>query len=97
MKKTRYSLCNNRHVPSLATFVQILTDPCALQGVTVSLEDMHVIPNPLLDKSSKECRGKAENKGHEPKRIHADIRCRWVESRERGRRSGRDGDLWDYR
>jgi len=96
MKETRYGLRNNRHVPSLRTFMQILPNPSTLQGVAISLECVHVVANPLLYKSREKCCGKAENEGHEPKRIDADIRCGWVESRERGRWSRRDCDLWDY-
>jgi hypothetical protein len=55
---------------------------------------MHVIANPLLDKYREECGGKAECEGHKPKRIYADIRCGWVERRERRRRCRRDGNLW---
>ena len=76
--------------------MQILPNPGTLQRVAVSLEYVHVVANPLLYESREECGGEAENEGHEPKCIHADIRCGWVESRERRRGSGRDCDLWYY-
>src|SRR5579863_8107421 len=95
MKETRYCLGKNGHVPSLRTLIQVLSNPGTLQRVTVSLEDMHIISDPLLDKNSKECRRKTECEGHEPKRIHAEIRRGWIESRERGRRGSRNGELWD--
>ena len=82
MKETRHCLCDDGHVPSLAAFVQVLPNPSTLQRVAISLEDMHVISNPLLDKGCEECCGKAEDEGHEPKGIHTDIGCRWVESGE---------------
>jgi len=57
---------------------------------------VHIITDPLLDEGREECGRKTENEGHKPKRIHTDIGCGWIESRERGRRGGRDGELWGY-
>jgi len=94
VKETRYCLGHNRHVPSLATFIQVLSNSGALQRVVVSLKDVHIIPNPLLDEGRKECGRKTENEGHEPKHVHANIGCGWIESRESGWRSQRDGELW---
>jgi hypothetical protein len=51
--------------------------------------------NPLLDKDSKECCGETEDEGHEPENVYADVGCRWVEIRERGWWSRRDGNLWN--
>ena len=62
--------------------------------VAVSLENVHIIPNPLLDKYREKCRSKAEREGHEPKRIYTDIRCRWGEGWERRGWGRRDGNLW---
>ena len=73
MKETGYSLREDRHVQTLGAFVQVLPDPSTLQRVTVSLEDMHVVSDPLLYECCEECRGKAEYKCHEPKGIHTDI------------------------
>ena len=95
MKESRYCLSNHGHAPSLQTFIQILSYPGALQRVTVSLEDMHIISDPLLDEDREKCRRKTERQGHEPKRIDTDIGCRWIESRERGRWGSRDSELWD--
>jgi len=52
-----------------------LSKPRTLERIAVSLEDMHIIANPLLNKDRHECRGKAENERHEPESIHTDIRC----------------------
>ena len=54
---------------------------------------MHVNPNPLLNEYREECCGKAEDEGHEPESIHADVKWRWAESGVRRWRRGRDGDL----
>ena len=62
--------------------------------VAVSLEDVHIIPNPLLDEYREKCRSKAECEGHEPKRINTDISCRWGEGRKRRGWGRRDGNLW---
>ncbi len=94
MEEAGYSLRNHRHVPSFASFVYVLSESGTLQGVAVLLEDMHVIANPLLDKDCKECRRKTEDKGHEPEDIYTYVGRRWVESRERGWRSGRERKLW---
>jgi len=53
--------------------MQVLSKPSTLEGIAVPLEDMHVIPNPLLDKYREECGEKAEDEGHEPENIHADV------------------------
>jgi hypothetical protein len=76
--------------------MQILPNLSTLQRVAILLEYMHVVTDPLLYKSHEECGGKAENEGHEPKHIHTDIRCRWIESWERRWWSRRDYNLWDY-
>jgi hypothetical protein len=57
---------------------------------------MHIIPDPLLNKYRKECCGKVECEGHEPKRIYTDTGCRWAERREWGRWSRGNGNLWSY-
>src|SRR5579863_1700613 len=75
--------------------MQVLPKPCAFQRIAVPLEDVHVITNPLLDKGGKECCGETENKGHKPENVYADVGCQGLESRERGRWSGRDGNLWN--
>lgn len=54
--------------------MQVLSKPRALQGVAVSLEDMHIVPDPLLNEYGKECRGKTEDQSNEPESIHADGR-----------------------
>ena len=95
MEETRNSLCHNGHVPSFRSFLQVLSKPGTLQRVTVPLEDVHVITNPLLDKGGKECCGETEYEGHEPENVYANVGFQWVESGERGRRSGWDGNPWD--
>ena len=42
--------------------------------MTVTAEDVHVVPGPPLDEGGKECRGKAEHKAYEPIDVHADVR-----------------------
>jgi hypothetical protein len=74
MKKTRNSFCYNEHVPFFTAVMQVLSKPCTLQGIAVTKEDTHVTPNPLLDKHREECRGKAEDEGHEPESIQADVK-----------------------
>ena len=61
MQESRYRLCCNRHVPSIRSFIYVLSDPGTLQRVAVSLEDVHVIADPLLDKYREERCGKAES------------------------------------
>ena len=95
MKETRYRLSNGRHVPSLRTFEQVLSNPGTLQRVTVSLEDMHIISDPSLDNDREKSRRKTEHEGYEPKRIHAEIGRGGVERRERRWWGSRDGELWD--
>jgi hypothetical protein len=73
-----------------------LSNPGTLQRVVVSFKDNHVIPNPFLHKDRKKCCRKAEGECHEPESVHKEIRFRWVESRVRGWRGGRDGELWGY-
>ena len=58
------------------------------------MEDMHIIANPLLNEDRNECSKETEDEGHEPENIHTDVRCRWIERRERRWWSGRDGNLW---
>ena len=94
VQETRNSLCHNGHVPAFRSVMQVLPKPGTLQRVAVPLEDMHVIANPLLDEGGKECCGETENKGHKPENVYADVGCQGLESRERGRWSGRDGNLW---
>jgi hypothetical protein len=74
--------------------MQILSKSCALQRVTVSLEDMHIAPNPLLNKYRKECRGKTEDQRNKPESVHSDGRREWFERRVRGWGIRRDDDLW---
>jgi hypothetical protein len=50
-----------------------MSHPRTLLKVAVSLEYVHVIPDPLLDKYCKECCGKTGCEGHEPKLIYTDI------------------------
>ena len=73
--------------------MQVLSKARTLQRIAISLEDMHVIANPLLDEDCKECCRKAENEGHEPEGIHPDVGCQRFECRERSRGGRRDGDL----
>jgi len=94
VQETGDRLGDNGHVPSFASFVQVLSKSCTFQGVAVSLKDVHVITNPLLDEDCKECCQETEDEGHEPENVYADIGGRWLEIRERGWRSGRDGNLW---
>ena len=94
MQETRNQPRNKMHFPLFQSVVQVLTNSCTLQRVVVSLEDVHVITNPLLNEECEEGRGKAEDESHEPENVHADVGFRWLERREWGRRSGRDGDLW---
>jgi hypothetical protein len=47
----RHSVDHNGHIPPLGTLVQKLPNPRTLKGVIVSLEDVHVVADPLLDKS----------------------------------------------
>ena len=54
---------------------------------------MHIIANPLLNEDRKERGKKTEDEGHEPENIYSDVRCRWVECRERRWWRGRDGNL----
>ena len=74
MMKTRQSFRYNRHVPLFTAIMQVLSKPRTLQGVTVTLEDVHVIRDPLSDKYRDKCRGKAEGEGHEPESIQADVK-----------------------
>jgi hypothetical protein len=94
MEESRYPLCYYRHVPSIRSFIYVLSNPGTLQRVTVSLEDVHIIADPLLDKYREECSGEAEGEGHKPKGVYADIGCRWIERREGWRWSRWDGNLW---
>ena len=94
VQETRNCLCDNKHTPSFQSVVQVLSNSCTLQRVTVPLEDVHIIADPLLNEDCEEGRGKTEDESHEPENIHADVGFRWFERRELGRRSGRDGDLW---
>ena len=73
--------------------MQVLTKAPALQRIIISLKDVHVITDPLLDEDCEECCRKAENEGHEPEGINPDVGCQRFESRKRGRGSRRDGDL----
>ena len=54
--------------------MQVLSKSCTLQGVTVTKEDVHVNPNPLLDKYRKECCSKAEGEGHKPESVQTDVK-----------------------
>jgi hypothetical protein len=75
--------------------MQVLSESGTLQRVAISLKNVHVITNPLLDKDRKECCGETEDEGHEPENVYANVRSGWLESREGGRRSRRDGNLWN--
>ena len=74
--------------------MQVLSKPRALQRVAVSLENTHIAPNPLLNEYGEECRGKTEDQGNKPERVHPDGRRQRVESRVGRWRIRRDGDLW---
>jgi len=74
MEKTRYSLRYYGHVPLFTAFMPVPSKPGNLQGVAIPLKDMHVVPNPLLDKYCEECCGEAEDEGHGPENVHADVR-----------------------
>ena len=58
-----------------------------------SLEAMHIIADPLLNEDRQECCQQAKGEGHEPENINMDIGAQWIKCRERGRRSGRNGNL----
>ena len=73
--------------------MQILSKSRTLQRVTVPLEDVHIIANPLLDESREKCCRKTEDESHEPEGIHDDVGSQWIESGERGWGSRRDGEL----
>jgi hypothetical protein len=90
MKETRYGLCHDGHVPSIASFIQVLSNPGTLQRVAIALKDVHVIPHPLLNKYREECCRETKGESHEPKRIHTDIGWRWTESGERRWQCGRN-------
>jgi hypothetical protein len=94
MEKTRYSFSNPRHVSSFRSLMQILPQSSTLQGITVLLEDMHIIVDPLLNEDRNKCCRKTEDEGHEPENIDAYVRGQWVEFWESWWWSGRDGDLW---
>jgi hypothetical protein len=94
VEKSRNSLGDHWHVPSFASFIQVLSKSRTLQRIAIPLEDMHIIANPLLNEDRKECSKKTEDKGHEPENIYTDVRCRWIEHRERRWWGGRDGNLW---
>lgn len=80
MEKSRDSLGHPRHVPSFASFVQVLPKSRTLQRIAVPLEDMHIVANPMLNDSEdcQECFQKAEREGHEPENINTDVRCQWA-------------------
>ena len=94
MKKSRDSLGHHPHVPAIASFIQVLSKSSTLQRVTILLEDMHIIMNSLLNEDCKKCGKEAKGEGHEPESVYTDVRCQWIEHRERRWWSGRDGDLW---
>src|SRR5260221_242519 len=75
VEETRYCVCDNRHVPSFRSLVQVLPKPGVFQSITVPLEDMHIITHPLLDEGGEERRGETEDEGNEPEDIDADIGC----------------------
>ena len=62
--------------------VQVLSKSCTLQRVAVSLEGVHVIANPLLNEECEEGCRKAEDEGHEPESVHADVAFQWFERRK---------------
>ena len=93
MKKSRDGLRHHRHVPSIASFIQILSESSTLLRIAIPLKDMHVIANPLLNEDRKERGKKAEDEGHEPESIYSDVRWRWIERRERRWWHGRYGNL----
>ena len=94
MQETRNCLCNNRHVRSFQSVLQVLSKSCTLQRVAVPLEDVHVIANPLLGEDCEKGCDKTEDESHEKENVHADVGFQWFERREWERRSGRDGNLW---
>jgi hypothetical protein len=57
--------------------------------MTVTPEDVHVVPGPPLDEGGKESRGKAGHKTYEPVDVHPDVRPRWAKSRFWERQVGR--------
>ena len=93
MKKSRDRLRHLGHLPSFASFVQVLAKSRTLQGIAVPFEDVHIIANPLLDEGGEKCCCETEDEGHEPEDIHACVRCRWFKIGEWGGRGGRDGEL----
>jgi|SRR5712672_93139 len=60
--------------PSFRSFLQILSKSGTLQRITIPLEDVHVIANPLLNETRKEHSRETEDEGHEPEYIYADVR-----------------------
>ena len=73
--------------------MQVFSNSRTLQRIAVSLEDVHVIADPLLHEDGEEGCGKTKDESHEPENVHADVGFRWFE-REWGRRSGSYGGLW---
>ena len=74
--------------------MQVLSKSRTFQRIAITLEDIHMFANPLLNEDRKERSKKAENEGHEPENVYTDVRCRWIECRERRWWSRWDGNLW---
>jgi hypothetical protein len=74
VEESRDSLGHPSHVPSFASFVQVMPKSRTLQSVAIPLEYVHIIANPLLNEDRKECCQKAEGEGHEPENIDTDVR-----------------------
>ena len=54
MYEERNGVNHHGHPPPSGTLVQKLSDSRTLEGVIVSLEDVHVFADPLLDESCGE-------------------------------------------
>ena len=85
-----------RACTSFGSFTQVLAQSSTLQQITVPLEDMRIITNPLLNENRQERCQKTRDEGHEPESISTDIRCHWIERQVlaewKNRNLWRDGD-----
>jgi hypothetical protein len=74
MEKFRDCLGYLRHVPSIASFIQVPPKLRTLQRIAVLLEDVHILVNPLLNKDRQERGKKTKGEGHhEPENIDTDV------------------------
>jgi hypothetical protein len=70
-----------------------------LPDLSLSLEDAHIRPNPLLNEGRKECGTETEYEAHKPVNVHSAVRGRWMKGRVRQWLGNIEGDLvadrWD--